>query len=99
KLLEGEMHPLLASALSRSDTPQGDPVADGRTQDLVGQGLVPRLANSPRCWSLRHRDGLHSVIAILNGVVADMNIAVETNTGTTYSWQLYRPPAPAEHHY
>src|SRR6185436_18054695 len=27
KLLEGEMQPLLASALSRSDTPQGDPVA------------------------------------------------------------------------
>ena len=32
--------PLLAAALSRSHTPQGHPVMDGRTEDLVGLGLL-----------------------------------------------------------
>src|SRR5204863_5007520 len=35
--------PLLAAALSRSHSPQGDPVLDGRTHDLVGLALVPKL--------------------------------------------------------
>jgi hypothetical protein len=91
--------PLLASALSRSDSPQGDSVLDGRTQDLVGLGLVPKLARHPRGWVLEHRDGLRSTILVLDGVVADFNFAVRARDGSIVSAQLYRAPAPAEQHF
>ena len=90
---------LLASALSRSNTPQGDPEKDGRTQDLFGLGLVPKLARDPRAWLLDHRDGLRAAILVLDGVVADVNLAVEMRGGEIYSTQLYRPPLPADHNF
>ncbi|PYJ03804.1 MAG: hypothetical protein DME25_11220 [Verrucomicrobia bacterium] len=90
---------LLASALSRSHTPQGDAVADGRTQDLLGLGLVPKLARSPRGWLLEHDDGLRSTLLVLDGVVADINFAVVAAEGATVSAQLFRAPPPAEHHF
>jgi len=91
--------PLLAAALSRSHSPQGDPVLDGRTQDLVGLGLVPKLARNPRGWLLEHRDGLRSTILVLDGVVADFNFAVKAQDGSVVSAQLFRAPAPAEQHF
>jgi len=91
--------PLLESALSRSDSPQGDALKDGRTQDLAGLGLVPKLAREPRGWIIEHRDGLRSTILVLDGVVADYNFAVQTGNGQILSAQIYRPPAPAEHHF
>jgi len=91
--------PLLASAISRSDMPQGDAVTDGRTQDLVGLGLVPKLAQSPRAWLIEHQDGLRSSILVLDGVVGDYNFAVQTAGGRIYSAQIYRPPSPGQHHF
>jgi hypothetical protein len=91
--------PLLAAALSRSDSPQGDALKDGRTQDLAGLGLVPKLARNPRGWLLEHADGLRTAILILDRVVADINFAAASRDGTQFSAQLYRPPAPAEHSY
>jgi len=90
---------LLAAALSRSHSPQGDPVLDGRTQDLVGLGLVPKLARNPRGWLLEHRDGLRSTILVLDGVVADFNFAVRGQDASIVSAQLFRAPAPAEQHF
>ncbi|MBI2924537.1 MAG: hypothetical protein HYY24_02400 [Verrucomicrobia bacterium] len=89
---------LLASAISRSHTPQGDPVRDGRTQDLAGLGLLPKLALSPRAWLLDHRDGLRSALLVLDGAIADINFAVRTASGKLLSAQLYRPPPPAQEH-
>jgi len=91
--------PLLAAALSRSDAPQGDALLDGRTQNLVGLGLVPKLARNPRGWLLEHRDGLRTAILALDGVVADFNFAVRTGSGDVFSTQLFRAPPPAEHHF
>src|ERR1041385_8467523 len=91
--------PLLAAALSRSHSPQGDAVRDGRTQDLVGLGLVPKLAHNPRGWLLEHHDGLRSAILILDGVVADFNLAARTPDGGVVSTQIFRAPPPAEHHF
>jgi len=91
--------PLLAAALSRSHSPQGDPVLDGRTQNLVGLGLVPKLARNPRGWLLEHRDGLRSALLVLDGVVADFNFAVRAHDGSIASAQLFRAPAPAEQHF
>jgi len=89
---------LLAAAISRSHTPLGDPVLDGRTQ-LVGLGLVPKLARNPRGWLLEHRDGLRTAILVLDGVVADFNFAVRAKSGDVLSAQLFRAPPPAEHHF
>ena len=90
---------LLAAAISRSDSPQGDPVRDGRTQDLVGLGLVPKLAKNPRVWVMEHTDGVRSIVAVLDGVVADFNFAVELGDGRVVSAQIYRPPAPQRHEF
>jgi hypothetical protein len=91
--------PLLAAALSRSHTPQGNALLDGRTEDLVGLGLVPKLARNPRGWLLEHRDGLRSAILFLDGVVADYNFAVRTLDGSVISAQLLRGAPPAEQHF
>ena len=90
---------LIAAALSRSDSPQGDPVRDGRTQNLLALGLVPRLATHPRAWLLDHGDGLRSTILVLDGVIADFNFAIRTTDGRIISAQLYRPPAPQRHEF
>jgi hypothetical protein len=91
--------PLLAAALSRSDTPQGSALLDGRTEDLVGLGLVAKLAQNPRGWLLEHRDGLRSTLLVLDGVVADFNFATRSREGAILSAQLFRAPPPAEHHF
>jgi hypothetical protein len=85
---------LLEAALSRSNTAQGDSVRDGRTQDLVGKGLVRKLAKSPRAWLLEHRNGLRSAFLVLNGVMKDVNIAIRSREGVIQSAQLYRPIGP-----
>ncbi len=90
---------LLAPALSRSDSPQGDPVKDGRTQDLVGLGLVEKLADAPRGWVIEHRDGFRSTILTLDGVVDDFNFAIEMKDGAVLSAQIYQPPKPNEENY
>jgi len=90
---------LLAAALSRSDAPQGDPVRDGRTQDLVGLGLVPGLTRDPRGWLLRHRNGLRTCILVLDGVVADCNLAVRTRDQDIRSCQVLQAARPAQEEY
>ena len=91
--------PLLAAALSRSNSPQGDPVLDGRTQDIFGLGLVRKLALQPVAWQLAHHDGLKTTILVLDGVVNDFNFAVGARDGRTFSAQLFRAPPPVEQHY
>jgi hypothetical protein len=91
--------PLLAAALSRSDSPQGDSVKDGRTQYLVGLGLVPKLAREPRGWLIDHAGGLRSAILVLEGVVGDIDFAVRMVSGEIISAQLYRPPTPDHHEF
>lgn len=88
---------LLASALSRSSNPQGDSLKDGRTQDLVGLGVVRTLATSPRAWITEFAGGGKATILALDGVVADVNLAMENRRGVRLSTRLYRPPAPAQH--
>lgn len=90
---------LLAAALSRSDNPQGDPVRDGRTQDLLGLGLVPKLATNPRAWITEHPDGSRSAILALDGVVTDINFAVRLRNDRIVSAQLFRLPAPNQAHF
>jgi hypothetical protein len=98
-VLKRDFWPLVKSAISRSDSPQGDAVRDGRTQDLVGLALLEKLVKAPRGWLVELADGLQFVIAVMDGGVADYNVAVQTRAGGIISAQVYRPPVPAEHHY
>ena len=98
-VLKREFWPLVKSAISRSDSPQGDALRDGRTQDLVGLGLLEDLAKAPRGWSIEHDDGLRYVIAVMDGAVADYNVAVQTRAGGILSAQVHRGQPPGEQHY
>jgi hypothetical protein len=66
---------LLEAALSRSDTPQGFSVLDGRTQDLLANGQLQKLVKEPAAYFIEHNDGLHTTLLMLNGAIADFNFA------------------------
>ena len=86
---------LLTAALSRSDTPQGLTVQDGRTQDLVGSGELPKLVKNPAAYFIEHRDGLKTTLLMLNGAVKDFNFAarVKGMRGIP-STQFFLSPTP-----
>jgi hypothetical protein len=84
---------LLRAALSRSDSPQGNAILDGRVEDIAGLGLVPKLAKNPRAWLLEHEDGLRTTILVLDGVIGDTVAAVREG-GRIFSTQLFRTPSP-----
>jgi hypothetical protein len=48
---------------------------------------------------MEHTDGVRSIVAVLDGVVADFNFAVELGDGRVVSAQIYRPPAPQRHEF
>lgn len=91
--------PLFAAAVSRSNTIQGDPVKDGRTQDIVGLRIVEKLVPKPRAWRVTQSNGLAVAILDLTGALEDLNFAVEMASGALASAQLYRPPAPMQDHF
>src|ERR1041384_129775 len=66
---------LLAAALSRSDTPQGLTLVDGRTQDMLGNGELPKLVKNPAAYFIEHNDGLRTTLLMLNGAIKDFNFA------------------------
>ena len=90
---------LFAAAFSRSNTIQGDPLKDGRTQDVVGLRLVEKLVAEPRAWILEQPNGLKMAVFILNGALEDLNVAFGNSSEAIVSTQLYRPPKPLEDHF
>jgi hypothetical protein len=66
---------LLTAALSRSDAPLGMSAVDGRTQDLVGSGVLPELVKNPAAYFIEYRDGLRTTLLMLDGAVRDYNFA------------------------
>src|SRR5205807_7954667 len=66
---------LLTSALSRSDTPLGLTEKDGRTQDLVATGQLPKLVKDPAAYFIEYRDGQKATLLMLNGAIKDFNFA------------------------
>jgi hypothetical protein len=85
---------LLRAALSRSDTPQGYTVQDGRTQDLVGNGQLPKLVKNPAVYFIEHNDGLKTTLLMLNGAVQDFNFAAKLKGGGMQSCQFLLTPTP-----
>jgi hypothetical protein len=84
---------LLRAALSRTDSPQGNALIDGRTEDIAGLGLAQKYATNPRAWLLDHESGMRTALLFLDGVVGDMLAAFKSGGGIR-STQLFRAPAP-----
>jgi hypothetical protein len=85
---------LLSSALSRSDTPLGLTVLDGRTQDLVASGVLPQLVKDPAAYCIEYSDGTRATLLMLNGAIMDFNISARVAGHGLVSTQFFLPPAP-----
>ncbi len=85
---------LLSSALSRSDTPLGLTVKDGRTQDLVGSGVLPGLVAHPAAYLIEYRDGARASMLMLDGAVQDFNFAARLRGAAALSTQFLLTPNP-----
>jgi hypothetical protein len=85
---------LLTSALSRSDTPQGQTIVDGRTQDLVAKGELPKLVKTPAAYFIEYRDGLKATLLMLNGAVKDFTFAARVKGAGVQSTQFFLSPEP-----
>ena len=86
--------PLLTAALSRSDTPQGLTLKDGRTQDLVANGELRRLVKDPAAYFIEHNDGLRTTLLMLNGAIQDFNFAARVKGQGILSTQFLLSPVP-----
>ena len=86
---------LLRSALSRSDNLKGATLADGRTQDMVGNGVLPRLVKNPWAYFIEYRDGIKATMLMLTDAVADFNFAVKVKgKAENQSTQFLLTPDP-----
>ncbi len=85
---------LLTAALSRSDTPLGLTVKDGRTQDLVHNGELPTLATNPWAYFIEYADGLKATLLMLDGVLRDFNFAARLRGRGIVSTQFLLTPEP-----
>ena len=86
---------LLTAALSRSDTPLGLTVTDGRTQDLVASGELPKIVKNPAAYFVEYRDGLKATMLMLDGAVRDFNFAARIKGNSQIeSTQFLLTPEP-----
>jgi hypothetical protein len=85
---------LLTAALSRSDSPKGLSLKDGRPQDLVGSGELRKLVKEPAAYFIEHKDGLKSTLLMVNGAVADYTFAARVKGHGIVSTQFFLPPTP-----
>jgi hypothetical protein len=85
---------LLTAALSRSDTPQGLTVTDGRTQDLVHNGQLAKLAKNPWAYFVEYADGLKATLLMLDGAITDFNFAARVKGLGLESTQFLLTPDP-----
>ena len=86
---------LLESALSRSDSPRGFTAEDGRTQDLLGNGELPRLVENPAAYFIEYNDGLRATLLMLNGALGDYCFAARLKgVAAPQSTQFFLSPTP-----
>jgi hypothetical protein len=85
---------LLSAALSRSDTPLGLTVKDGRTQDLMAPGVLASLVKDPAAYRIEYRDGLRATLLMLDGAVKDFNFAARVRGAGILSTQFLLTPVP-----
>jgi hypothetical protein len=85
---------LLVAALSRSDTPQGQTIEDGRTQNLVAKDELKKLVKNPSAYLIEYRDGLKATLLMLNGAIKDFTFAARVKGAGIQSTQFFLSPEP-----
>jgi hypothetical protein len=85
---------MLRAALSRSDNLKGASVTDGRTQDMVGTGVLPALEKNPWAYFIEYRDGTKATMLMLSESVGDFNFAVKLKGKAIQSTQFFLSPDP-----
>ena len=86
---------LLASALSRSDSPMGFSVTDGRPQDLLASGEIKRITPHPAAYFIEYRDGLKATLLMVEGAVKDYTFAARLKGAReNVSTQFLLTPVP-----
>ena len=86
---------LLGSALSRSDSPMGFSVTDGRPQDLVASGEIKRLTPHPGAYFVEYRDGFRATLLMVEGAVKDYTFAARLKDAReNVSTQFFLSPVP-----
>jgi hypothetical protein len=86
---------LLEAALSRCDSPGGLTKEDGRTQDLLGNGELPKLVENPAAYFIERNDGLQTTLLMLNGAIGDYCFAAQLKgVPDPVSTQFFLPPTP-----
>jgi hypothetical protein len=86
---------LLEAALSRSDSPQGLTLEDGRTQDLLGSGELTKLVEKPAAYLIEFRDGLKATLLMIGGAVKDFCFAAKLKgQAHPVSCQFFLSPTP-----
>jgi hypothetical protein len=85
---------LLTAALSRSDTPMGFTDTDGRTQDILANGEIRRLAKNPAAYFIEHNDGLKTTLLMISGAIKDFNFAARVKGLGIQSTQFLLTPTP-----
>jgi hypothetical protein len=96
--LKSDFSPLVKSAIARSDSPQGNALQDGRTEDLVRLKMLEGLVKTPRALLLDVGE-IKCAITVMNGALADYNVAAQSRSGAIASAQVHRSPPPGQHHY
>ena len=70
-------------------------MTDGRTQDLVASGELPKLAKNPAAYFIEYRDGLKATMLMLDGAIRDFNFAARLKgTPSMWSTQFLLTPDP-----
>ncbi len=88
-------HELLEAALSRSDTPCGLTLEDGRTQHLLRSGELQRLVENPSAYFIEYKDGSRATLLMLNGAVRDYCFAARLkDQRVPVSTQFFLSPTP-----
>jgi hypothetical protein len=85
---------LLEAALSRSDSPQGHTIEDGRTQDMQATGELKKLAKKPAAYLIERNDGLRTTLLMLDGALKDYNFAAQVKGRGILSNQFLLTPTP-----
>ena len=86
---------LLGCALSRSDTPLGLSLEDGRPQDMSAPGVLANLVEKPAAYFIEYRDGLKATLLMLNGAVKDFTFAARVQGFKgPLSTQFFLTPEP-----
>ena len=86
---------LLEAALSRSDSPCGLTEIDGRTQDLLGNGELPKLVKNPAAYFIEYNDGLKATLLMLSGGIKDFCFAARIRgEPRPVSTQFFLTPNP-----